>query len=129
MPHQWQLDRVLEHETNAASAVQPSGFEERCGKGPKNKTAKQDIDLVKKHINSFPQYISHYCRCDTQHVKYLPQNLNLAMMYRMYKTDTGTERPVSENVYRNVFNTQLNLKFQKPKKDTCTKCDLSLIHI
>jgi len=100
------LGRALERETKDASAVQPSGFEERRGKKePKNKTAKQDIDLVKNHINSFPHYNSHYCRRDTPHVKYLPQNLNLAMMYCIYKTDTGTEKPVSENIYRKVFNT------------------------
>jgi len=40
------LGRALERETKDASAVQPSGFKERRGKKqPKNKTAKQDIDL------------------------------------------------------------------------------------
>ena len=99
------------------------GFEERRGKKePANKTVREYVEAVIKHINSFPQYISHYCRKDSPGVKYLPQYLNLALMYRMYKEDHG-EKAVSESIYRKIFKTEFNLKFQLPKKDTCTKCD------
>jgi len=121
------LDRTLKREINGSVGDDESevsgGFEERRGKKePANKSAKKDIDAVIEHINSFPHYISHYCRRDSQGAKYLPQYLNLALMYRMYKEDHG-EKSVSESIYRKIFKKEFNLKFQLPKKDTCTKCD------
>ena len=121
------LDRNLKRETDGSlendKLEVSGGFEERRGKKePANKTAKEDIYAIRKHINSFPQYVSHYCRRDSPGAKYLPQYLNLALMYRMYKEDNG-EKSVSESMYRKIFKRDLNLKFQLPKKDTCTKCD------
>lgn len=121
------LDRTLKREIDGSVSGDKSqvsgGFEERRGKKePANKSAKEDMDAVRKHINSFPHYISHYCRRDSPGAKYLPQYLNLALMYRMYKED-HSQKPVSESIYRKIFKTEFNLKFQLPKKDTCTKCD------
>ena len=99
-------------------------FQERRGKKePANKTCQTDVEAVKAHIKSFPHYVSHYCRKQNQDVKYLPQNLNLSLMYPMYKNDYGS-KAVSESMYRKIFPTDFNLKFQHPKKDTCTKCDM-----
>ena len=80
------------------------------------------VEAARKHINSFPRYMSHYCRKDSPDMEYLPQNPNIAMMYRMYIQEEDS-KAMSESIYRNIFNTHFNLKFQQPKKDTCTKCD------
>jgi hypothetical protein len=113
------LDRSLTRETEGT-------FMERRGKKePGNKLPQQDVDKVKSHINSFPRYMSHYCRKDNPDVRFLPQSLNLALMHRMYKSDciNDDSKAVSEAMYRNIFHGSFNLKFQRPKKDTCTKCD------
>jgi len=55
-------------------------------------------------------------------VTWRQQYLNLALMYRMYKED-HSQKTVSESIYRKMFKTEFNLKFQLSKKDTCTKCD------
>jgi len=32
-------------------------------------------------------------------------------------------QPVKESYYRHVFDTEFNLSFHQPRKDTCQKCD------
>jgi len=76
-------------------------FSEKRGKyAPGNKKSEEDIDTVREHISSFPRYSSHYCRKDNQDVKYLPQQLNLAIMYRMYTDDCHQRhlKPVRETL-------------------------------
>jgi len=101
-------------------------FSERRGKhAPAHKTSDEDVECIRRHINSFPNYMSHYCRKDSPDARYLSQNLNLALMYRMYMDDCHQQGkpPVSESKYRKVFYNDFNLKFKEPKKDTCSKCD------
>lgn len=81
---------------------------------------------VRAHISSFPKYISHYTRSQTN-AKYLNSNLNLAKMYDLYKTDA--ENPVSESYYKRVFYDDFNLRFKAPKKDSCLKCDIYRVKI
>ena len=83
------------------------------------------VEAVRNHIKSFPHYESHYCRKTSKNVRYLPQKLNMSKMYRMYKQEQikcGITS-VSESKYKQVFRDDFNLKFKKPKKDTCNKCD------
>ncbi len=76
---------------------------------------------IRSHIMSFPKYISHYTRSQTNS-KYLNASLNLAKMYELYKAKY--QSPVSRSVYKRVFYEDFNLRFKKPKKDTCKKCDI-----
>lgn len=76
---------------------------------------------VRAHISSFPKYISHYTRSQTNS-KFLNSNLNLAKMYRLYKSDA--ENPVSVSFYKRIFYGDFNLRFNAPKKDSCLKCDI-----
>lgn len=92
---------------------------------------KNALPLLKKlevytHINSFPRYVSHYCREKTDS-KFLSSKLNLIKMYSLYKED-HTE-PVSLAYYKGVFYDSFNLKFKSPKKDTCQKCDFYQIEM
>lgn len=75
---------------------------------------------ILNYIKSFPSYESHYTRRDTSK-RYLPSDLSVALMHRLYceKYDYS----VSLSKFSQLFST-LNLKFKKPKLDTCHKCDL-----
>ena len=80
---------------------------------PGNKTKAESIAAVKAHIESFPQYVSHYSRVDNPHRKYLSPELTIAKMYALYQekcTDEGREA-VSEWVYRKIFGEEYNLYF------------------
>lgn len=81
---------------------------------------------VRAHIASFPKYVSHYTRAQTES-KFLCSTLNLAKMYKLYKIDS--ESPVSKSSYKRVFYRDFNLRFKVPKKDTCYKCDFYLAKI
>lgn len=81
---------------------------------------------VRAHISSFPKYVSHYTRAQTDS-KFLPSTLNLAKMYELYKSESDS--PVSLSFYKRIFYKDFNLKFKVPKKDTCYKCDYYLAKI
>ena len=76
---------------------------------PANKTTDADLEDVKKHILSFPKYRSHYSRSDNPHRHYLSPDLSITKMYLLYKH--GCSTPVSEWVYRKVFNQEFNMSF------------------
>lgn len=78
---------------------------------------------VRAHISSFPTYISHYTRSQTNS-KFLNSSLNLGKMYSLYHSEA--EAPASRSFYKRVFYDDFDLRFKKPKKDTCLKCDVYL---
>ena len=51
--------------------------------GQQRKVSKEALDCIKKHIESFPAYRSHYSRKDTDK-RYLCPSLCLCEMYRLY---------------------------------------------
>ena len=78
---------------------------------------------VIEHIKKFKTVESHYVR-KTSKGKYLPQELNIKSMHRMYVEDgKDQERVETYDFYVRVFTEKFNLKFQKPKKDQCDKCE------
>lgn len=83
-------------------------------------------DEVRAHIASFPKYISHYARGKTDS-KFLSAELCLALVYRLYKREA--DNPASESFFNNIFRTHFNLRFKKPKTDTCLKCDRCAIQM
>lgn len=72
------------------------------------------------HIESFPKYVSHYCRKVTN-AKFLSSDLSLTKMYELYKT--SHEEAISFSSYQRIFYNNFNLRFKAPKKDTCQRCD------
>ena len=90
---------------------------------PVNKTPADTLQFVRSHIESFPKVESHYCRKNSCK-EYLDQSLNITKMYQLYTQECGKENktPVTESRYRNVFCTEYNLSFFKPKKDLCSTC-------
>lgn len=93
--------------------------DKRGKKTPKKKLSSDKKQEVLDHINSYPKYVSHYCRNQTSQ-QYLPSHLSYEAMHRSYKEKVS--KPVSYWTYRRIFKT-LNLKFKQPNKDTCAKCD------
>lgn len=85
-----------------------------------------DISFLKTFIKKFPCHQSHYGPSNSNSiVKYLNPNLNIIKMYREYCLicQAMKQRVLSEWLFRNVFNTQFNLKFARLKVDTCKTCD------
>ncbi len=89
-----------------------------------NKKHSSKVEEIRSHINSFPKYVSHYTRSQTNS-NFLHPTLNLALMFRLYKEKITD--PVSKSTYKKVFYRDFNLRFKVPKKDTCKKCDRYLV--
>lgn len=78
---------------------------------------------VQAFIESFKCSEPHYCRGKTVSRVYLPAELNIKKMFRMYNAsvdDTGHQ--VRECFFRNVFNKCYNIGFGSPRTDVCSKC-------
>lgn len=94
------------------------------GKFPTRKTKDEDMSFVMNFIRKFPCYSSHYGSSSTDRM-YLNPNLNIIKLYREYAALCRFENRtvLSENVFRDVFNTKFNLAFKPKKTDTCRTCD------
>lgn len=88
--------------------------------GGKNAIDSEQLLQIKQFIDSLPKYSSHYCRDSTSAI-FLAPNLNLTI-YDLYKEKY--ENHVSFSRFRLSFYKEFNLRFKKPQKDTCVRCDL-----
>ena len=79
---------------------------------------------MRRHIESFHVVDSHYCRANTSK-NYLDSDLDISKLYDLYvkKSTDDQVDPVKEWLYRNIFKTEYNLDFHRPKKDRCEKCE------
>ena len=75
------------------------------------------VEGVHRHIKSFQTIPSHYCRKSTSK-QYLPSELNIKQMYRLYVQccEAESSEPVKESMYRNIFTKNYNISFQSRKK-------------
>lgn len=90
-----------------------------------NKTPSESIEMVRKHIESFPKMQSHYIR-EQSKKEYLSVDLNIKKMWLLYCEMCKTKgvKAVTEKKYRDIFCEEYNLSFFKPKKDQCSTCTL-----
>ncbi|KAL4153089.1 hypothetical protein QTP88_000922 [Uroleucon formosanum] len=117
------IDRVLKNK--GQKSTPPS---DRRGKGPSaNKTSQEKIAEVKDFIEKFPAYESHYALHKSINRKYMSPDLNIIKLYSLY-TEQATN-PVSNFVFRKIFNEEFNLSFHPPVSDSCRKCDAYAIKI
>lgn len=99
---------------------------DKRGKGQTHRKMKDETrNSVINHIKKFPRYRSHYSRKDNAHTKYLSSDLNVKMMYDLYKKACEEENksPAKLSYYRFIFNNEFNLRFHRPLSDTCSRCD------
>ena len=103
---------------------------DRRGRHGQQRKVKDVIkESVRQHIRSFPAQESHYSRHKNEDRKYLPEDLNLSKMYRLYlkkNEEDGIDRSLyycSQSAYRSIFRKDFNIKFGRPRTDTCAKCD------
>lgn len=115
------VDHALKHQTGGIFV----GEDKRGKHKPHNKTSKDALDKVRKHIESFPAVEGHYTRKESNRT-YLGADLNIARMYQLYLDNYKDKLPeqdlVSQAVYRKVFNEEYNFSFHIPKKDQCSLC-------
>ncbi|CAG9769804.1 unnamed protein product [Ceutorhynchus assimilis] len=82
-------------------------------------------DSVRDHVNMFPVVPSHYIRKNSNKM-YLEDGLNICKMHRMYLTymqeEHSGQQVATMRQYREIFNTEFNIGFFKPKKDQCDRC-------
>lgn len=86
-----------------------------------------DIDTVHAHIRSLRGRKSHYSLSETRRL-YLPEELNISKLYKLYKVQYPQSR-VSYEMYRRIFNNSYNISFGYPRKDTCSTCDVHVIKL
>uniref|UniRef100_A0A915KUK3 Uncharacterized protein n=1 Tax=Romanomermis culicivorax TaxID=13658 RepID=A0A915KUK3_ROMCU len=91
---------------------------------PANKLSNDVLEAVKAHIESFARVESHYCRKKTKR-QYLDAKLSIARMYELFK-EKNPDIIVSLQKYQEIFGTQYNLSFYKPRKDQCVQCSVYL---
>lgn len=100
-----------------------------------NKIPGEIIRLVDEHIRSFPKRSSHYSREKNDGKYYLPSDLNVLKMHKLYLEKN--ERDVFERMERGEacqpkvtydffyrhFVVNYNIGFGAPRSDTCQTCD------
>lgn len=79
---------------------------------------------VQAFIESLQAVETHYCRSKSSVRLYLPPDLNIKKLWRMYNDGLSEipELKVKESFFRKVFNTKYNVGFGSPMKDTCSRC-------
>ena len=109
------------HETKDQESSTPSTT--KWGKHPKKKLHDECKQSVRDHINAIPRIESHYCRSVTKK-EYFEGSLNLQKLYELYIPFCKTKNvePAKIHIYRDIFNHEFNIEFQKPKKDLCDVC-------
>ena len=97
--------------------------EKRGNKKKNRKYSPEDEKSVVDHVNSFPKQKSHYTRAKNDR-DYLSEDLNFNRMYLAFK-EIYPESEIKPRYYKDTVKRRFpNLKFQKPRKDTCGTCDL-----
>ncbi|XP_060801330.1 uncharacterized protein LOC106139404 isoform X1 [Amyelois transitella] len=74
---------------------------------------------VQEFIESFQAAEPHYCRAKSSVRLYLPPELNIKKMWKLYQ---DTNHLQVKSYFRNIFNRKYNIGFGSPLKDTCSRC-------
>lgn len=80
----------------------------------------EKANSVVNFLNRFQCIESHYCRGKSER-KYLPSELNIRKLWKMYLDDTES-LSVKQSFFRKIFNTRYNLGFGTPRTDVCSTC-------
>ncbi|KAL4718628.1 hypothetical protein ACJJTC_005182 [Scirpophaga incertulas] len=103
--------------------------EDRRGRHDSHKIIINDAmkQSVCDHVRAFDPIESHYIRKNS-HKLYLQGDLSIAKMYKLYlewfDPEKYTTKATSERQYRDIVNSNFNLRFHVPKKDQCNECHI-----
>lgn len=80
-------------------------------------------ESIKTFIKSFVPVQKHYCRAKNKHRQYLPSELSINKMWKMYLEKHPTEElKCKYDFFRNVFSENFNIGFDAPYTDKCSTC-------
>ena len=100
-----------------------------------NKMPDAILQNIENHINSFPRRSSHYSRDKNDRKFFLPTELNISKMHRLYLEKYENEvfqalqrgeeanSKVTYDFYNRIFLLNHNISFGTPRSDTCQTCD------
>lgn len=78
---------------------------------------------IKAFIEKLKCCESHYSRGKSIHRRYLPGNLSINKLYRMYNNEQTDESLKSKKTFwQQIFTTQYNIGFGTPTTDACSNC-------
>lgn len=87
---------------------------------------KHKNDNKKNAISTFIESLTcsetHYCRSKTLVRKYLPCELNIRKLHKMYNESVDGQLKVKECFFRNYVNNHYNIGFGTPLTDMCSDC-------
>ena len=115
--------------TTALSRIEETSMVKEDSRGKHgnrpHKLNKNILNSVRDHIKMFPVVPSHYIRKNSNK-KYLEEGLNICKMHRLYlaymQENNSGQQVATLRQYRDIFNTEFNISFFKPKKDQCDRC-------
>ena len=79
-------------------------------------------NAIAHFIESFKSVESHYCRSTVAIRTYLPCELNIKKIAKMYNESVPETLKVRESYFRSYFNRNYNIGFGTPKTDVCSTC-------
>lgn len=86
-----------------------------------NKVPNETKELVKNHISMFPKQENHYSRSDSQKMCLNP-DLTVRKMWELFRAEHA-DTSCTLSFYRDIFNSDFNLRFGVPRSDSCAQCD------
>ncbi|CAH1643163.1 unnamed protein product [Spodoptera littoralis] len=89
---------------------------EKRGGVHKYKKYSTQRQAVYSFIKSLKCVGAHYCRGTTTQRKYLPSELNIKKLYKMF-IEKNPNSPVKQSYFRAIFNEDFNLGFGSPRTD------------
>lgn len=102
-----------------------SEFPEKDKRGVHTKF-KSDVNLIKKHIETFNPTSSHYRRSHAPHRRYLPTDITIFKMHSAFN-EAHSDAKCSYDVYRKIVD-ELNISFTKLGHEECEICKIFEIH-
>ena len=94
-------------------------------RGGSKKVTTNLMEAIINHIQSFKVCERHYGRNSTVGRVYLPAELNVRAMHRMFleKPEYAKFSECKYNFYYEIFQTNFNIGFGTIRKDTCSTCE------
>nr|CAH7744237.1 unnamed protein product [Callosobruchus chinensis] len=77
---------------------------------------------IRNFIESITCCETHYARNKTVLRRYLPCELSIVKLWKMYNSRIGEHLKVKQCFFRNIFVREYNIGFGSPKIDVCSKC-------